>query len=118
MIQTNPVYIFLIIFIVFLMKIIDCGQLIIKQKVSFSPVMNSIYYVIGLFSLLLMFTMFNERGLIYHRLMVVILFCIVAFIFIPSVFVKPTINSLISTAVGTILALTFGILTYYSKSNP
>ena len=109
----NPIYLMLVLLIPWLMKLIDCGQLIIKQRVTFNPILNSIYYIFGIFSLLTISTMFNERGLIYHRLMIVILFGITAFVFIPSVFVKPTINSLISTILGTILALTFGILAYF-----
>ncbi|MHA1755264.1 MAG: hypothetical protein ACTSVV_00740 [Promethearchaeota archaeon] len=109
-----PVYMLLLVFLALLMKVFDCGQLIFKQRVSFNAIMNSIYYIFGIFSLLMIFPNFNDRGLIYHRLAVVILLAISAFILIPSVFVKPTINSLITTGVCTFLALLMGIIAYYT----
>jgi len=118
LVEINPVYLMLILFVPWLMKIIDTGQLIKRQKVSFSPVLNSIYYIFGVFSILTSLTMFNDRGIIYHRLMVVVLFGLTAFIFIPSVFVKPTLNSIITTVVMTFVALFSGILIFFLISNP
>ena len=46
MIQIGPVYILLVVLLIFLVKIIDCGQLIIKQRVSFNPILNALYYLI------------------------------------------------------------------------
>ncbi len=118
MIQIHPVYLLLIIFIGFLIKIFDCGQLIIKQRVSFNPILTGVYYVLGLFSGLVVITMFNERGLIYHRLMPLILLCAAAFIFIPSVFVKPTTNSIITIIITTPVAIFAGLLMFITISSP
>jgi hypothetical protein len=65
-----------------------------------------------------MITLFNERGIVYHQLMPVILLGITAFIFIPSLFVRPTINSIIATVISTIIAIVSSALVFFAIGDP
>lgn len=113
MAEITPFYILLFCIIAITMKVIENGKILVKQEVSFAPGLNGFYYAIGLLALLMSPTMFNMQGLIYHRLMTFILLILSAIFLIPSIFVRPTKNSIIATIIGTALGVGGGLILYF-----